>query len=194
MTATLIKEVWDLMGPKLRRVVVVAVILAFSLFVVTVTLLAWSAGIIQERLGLMPTASQFEERTGEITDNMATKQDVAEVASALYNYQDSLGRLRAHLDTTLISPGLMAIVDLQRRMGRFESGQVETRLAIEEQKRASQQGTVQLIAQMNRMSSSEERDKMDKERQDNEREARQTAMLEALLRKNKINPEIFDTR
>lgn len=194
MIPTFLKEVWDLMGPKVRRFVLGVVGFALVCVIVMFAFLYWYTGEMHSRFGFLPTTKDLNAQTDKITGAMATKDEVAAIGQALYAYQDSLGRLRKAVDSTLIAPGLVAIVDLQRRMAKLERGQVETKLAIEDQKRQGQQSTVELIYQMNRNSSQEERGKLDRERKDQEREARQTAMLEALLRKNKINPEIFDTQ
>ena len=194
MIPTFLKEVWDLMGPKVRRFVLGVVGFALVCILVMFAFLYWYTGEMHSRFGFLPTTKDLNAQTDKITGAMATKDEVAEIGHALYAYQDSLGRLRKAVDSTLIAPGLVAIVDLQRRMAKLERGQVETKLAIEDQKRQGQQSTEELISQMNQNSSQEERGKLDRKRKDQEREARQTAMLEALLRKNKINPEIFDTQ
>ncbi len=186
-----IKEVWDLMGPKLRAWSLRVVTFAAVIILVMFAYLAWSTGEVYRRFGVLPTKEDMQEQTAEITGSMATKDDLSEVAAALYNYQDSLGRLRTHLDTTLIAPGLMAIVDLQRRMGRLESGQVETRLAIEEQRRQGQQGTEALLSTMNSMSSAEERAKKETERKEREQRERDRALMEAIAKKLKINTQEF---
>lgn len=191
VTPAFLSEVWALMGPKLRRWALRILAAAAVIIIVMFAYLAYSTGEVYRRFGVLPTKQDLEDQTSSIKGSMATKEDLAEVSAALYNYQDSLGRLRAHLDTTLISPGLMAIVDLQRRMGRLESGQVETRLAIEEQKRMGQQGTVQLIAQMNRMSSAEERAKAIAEEAEKEQRERDRALMEAIAKKLKINTQQF---
>jgi len=105
-------------------------------------------------------------------------QQVQAVALELRAYKDSLAHLRSHLDTTLIAPGLMAVVDLQKRMAKIESGQVATRIAILEQQQQGAQSTAQLIAQMNRQASAEDRRKERERMQD---EARQRERDELLL-------------
>lgn len=189
-----LQEAWGYLPPRIRRGVLGMLFVAGVIILVMFAYLAYSTGEIHRRFGVLPTVQDLVNQTHTITGAMATKEDLAQVSAALVMYQDSLARLREHLDTTLITPGLMAVVDLQQRMARVERGGVETRLAIEEQRRQGQQGTIQLLAQMSRQSSAEERSKAEQQRKDEQREARQTAMLEALLRKNKINPETFDTR
>jgi|GEM_PF-4381204 len=117
--------------------------------------------------------------------------DIGLLATSQTLYMDSLKRLRMHIDTTLIAPGLMAIVDLQRRMARQESRQVETRLAVEETKRQGAQGTNILIAQMNRQASVEERAKASQEQRDEQQRERDRALMEAIAKKLKINTANF---
>ena len=133
--ASLLKEVWLLMGPKLRKALLGILSASGVIVLVMFAWLFYSTGEMHRRFGILPTKDELQERTDEITNDMATKGDVQEVSYALSNYQDSIARLRAHVDTGLIVPGLNAIVDLQKRMAQFERTGVETRIAIEEQKR-----------------------------------------------------------
>ena len=191
VTPAFLSEVWALMGPRLKAWTLRIVGIAAVILIVLFGYLFWSTGEVYRRFGVLPTKEDMRDQTVEIIGRMATKDDLSEVSAALTMYQDSLGRLRSHLDTTLIAPGLLAIVDLQRRMSRLESGQVETRLAIEEQKRQGQQGTVQLLAQMNRQASAEERAKSDAERRDREQRERDRALMEAIAKKLKIDTKQF---
>jgi len=113
--------------------------------------------------------------------------DIGILATSQTLYMDSLKRLRLHIDTSLIAPGLMAIVDLQRRMARQESRQVETRLAVEETKRQGAEGTELLLWQMNSQASEEARSKEKAKMQDEEQRRKDRALMEAIAKKLKIN-------
>ena len=191
MIPTFLKEVWDLMGPKVRRFVLSVVGFALVCILVMFAFLYWYTGEMHSRFGFLPTTKDLNEQTDKITGAMATKDEVAEIGHALYAYQDSLGRLRKAVDSTLIAPGLVAIVDLQRRMAKLERGQVETKLAIEDQKRQGQQSTVELIYQMNRNSSAEARAKEQEARADKEQRERDRALMEAIAKKLKIETKNF---
>ena len=191
MIPTFLKEVWDLMGPKVRRFVLGVVGFALVCILVMFAFLYWYTGEMHSRFGFLPTTKDLNEQTDKITGAMATKEEVAEIGHALYAYQDSLGRLRKAVDSTLIAPGLVAIVDLQRRMAKLERGQVETKLAIEDQKRQGQQSTVELIYQMNRNSSAEARAKEQEARADKEQRERDRALMEAIAKKLKIETKNF---
>ena len=191
MIPTFLKEVWDLMGPKVRRFVLGVVGFALVCILVMFAFLYWYTGEMHSRFGFLPTTKDLNEQTDKITGAMATKDEVAEIGHALYAYQDSLGRLRKAVDSTLIAPGLVAIVDLQRRMAKLERGQVETKLAIEDQKRQGQQSTVELIYQMNRNSSAEARAKEQEARADKEQRERDRALMEAIAKKLKIETKNF---
>jgi hypothetical protein len=191
MIPTFLKEVWDLMGPKVRRFVLGVVGFALVCILVMFAFLYWYTGEMHNRFGFLPTTKDLNEQTDKITGAMATKDEVAEIGHALYAYQDSLGRLRKAVDSTLIAPGLVAIVDLQRRMAKLERGQVETKLAIEDQKRQGQQSTVELIYQMNRNSSAEARAKEQEARADKEQRERDRELMEAIAKKLKIETKNF---
>ena len=113
-------------------------------------------------------------------------QQVQAVALELRAYKDSLAHLRSHLDTTLIAPGLMAVVDLQRRMDRVERGGVETRLAIIEAQNRGAQSTAQLIAQMNRQADAEYRRKERERQADEARQRERDELLLQVAKKLKI--------
>ena len=189
--ATILAEIWAVMGPKVRSwlltvlgVFVVCALLMLTWFYIT-------SGLMYKQLGLLPTKEEFTEQTESIKDAMATTSDVQEVAGALYAYQDSLGRLRTHFDTTLITPGITAIIDLQKRMRMLERGQVETRLAVEEQKQQGSQNTDALIHQMSMQSNAEEREREWREAQEKERVRRDRVLLEAIAKKVKVNVKEF---
>jgi Na+-transporting methylmalonyl-CoA/oxaloacetate decarboxylase gamma subunit len=188
-----LREAWGYMPPRIRRGVLGMLFVAGVLVIVMFAYLAYSTGEIHRRFGVLPTVQDMNEQTEAITADMATKDDVNAVALGLSVYRDSLSRLRSHLDTTLIAPGLMAIVDLQQRMARVERGGVETRLAIEEQKRAGQQSTVQLIAQMSRQSSAESRAMERQQRKEQEERERDRALMQAIAKKLKI-ADPYETR
>ena len=158
-------------------------VLFFWMFITT--------GEMYRRFGVLPTTTEFVEATEEIKDSMATTSDVREVASALSVYQDSLGRLRTHFDTTLITPGITAIIDLQTRMRMLERGQVETRLAVEEQKQQGSQNTEALIHQMSSQSNAEEREREWREAEEKERIRRDRELLEAIAKKVKVDVKNF---
>lgn len=179
------------MGPKLRRAVLGILSASGVIVLVMFAWLFYSTGEMHRRFGILPTTKDLKDQTDNIADNMATKEELATLVDALYVYQDSLLRLRSHLDTTLIGPGLMAIVDLQRRMAKLESGQVETRVAIEEQKRQGQQSADQLLDQMNRNSSSEARDKARREEQDRRQREADRELMEAIAKKLRIDVKKF---
>jgi len=103
------------------------------------------------------TTEEMDARFTELHDQNTILQ------GTLTAYQDSLARLRTAVDSTFVRPMLVAMTDVQRRVGRLESGGVETRTAVEQTRRAAQSATIELIAQMNRQSSEEERSKADAE-------------------------------
>lgn len=179
------------MGPKLRKALLAIFSVAGVLVLLLFAFLFWYTGEMHNRFGVLPTTKDLKEQTDNIAENMATKEELATLGDALYVYQDSLLRLRSHLDTTLIGPGLMAIVDLQRRMAKLESGQVETRVAIEEQKRQGQLSAEQLLDQMNRNSSAEARAKENQARSDREQREKDRRLMEAIAKKLKINTQEF---
>ncbi len=189
--AALLQEVWALLGPKLRKTLVAILSAAGVIILVMFAWLFYSTGEIHRRFGILPTTKDIEEQTEAITENMATKDDVQEVSYALQNYQDSLGRLRTHFDTALIVPGLNAIVDLQKRMMQLERSGVETRIAVEEQKRQGAQNTEALIDQMNAQSSAEERAKERQERRDREQREADRKLMEAIAKKLRIDTKTF---
>ena len=187
----LIAELWQMMQPAMRRWLLRVVGIAAILILVLFAYLAWHTGEIYKHYGILPTKADMSEQTDAITSAMATKDDVRQVSYELRLYQDSIARLRTHIDTTLVAPGLMAVVDLQRRMARIETGQVQTRLAIEEQRRQGEQGNAALIDQMVSMSSAERRAKEEKERQEAAQRQRDRELMEAIARKLKINLREF---
>jgi hypothetical protein len=143
------------------------------------------------RFGVLPTKDELQERTEQITDDMATKADVQEVSYALQNYQDSLARLYTHLDTGLIVPGLSAVIDLQKRMAQLERTGVETRIAVEEQKRQGVQNTDALLEQMNYQSSAEERAKEREQEREREQREADRRLMEAIAKKLRIDTKTF---
>ena len=187
----LIAELWQMMQPAMRRWLLRVVGIALILILVLFAYLAWHTGEIYNHYGILPTKADISRQTDVITSAMATKDDVAIVSHELRLYQDSIARLRSHIDTTLVSPGLMAVVDLQRRMARIETGQVQTRLAIEEQRRQGEQGNAALIDQMVSMSSAERRAKEERERQEAAQRQRDRMLMEAIARKLKIDLREF---
>lgn len=188
---SLLKEVWLLMGPKLRKALLGILSASGVIVLVMFAWLFYSTGEMHRRFGILPTKDELQERTDEITNDMATKGDVQEVSYALSNYQDSLARLRAHVDTGLIVPGLNAIVDLQKRMAQFERTGVETRIAIEEQKRQGTQNTETLIEQMNAQSNAEDRDKERREEQERRQREADRELMEAIAKKLRIDVKKF---
>jgi Na+-transporting methylmalonyl-CoA/oxaloacetate decarboxylase gamma subunit len=186
-------ETWGYLPPRIRRGVLGMLFVAGVLLILMFGYLAYSTGEIHRRFGVLPTVQDMEAQTEAITGNMATKDEVLAVGLELSLYRDSLSRLRGHIDTTLIAPGLMAIVDLQQRMARVERGGVETRLAIEESKRQGQQSTVQLIAQMSRQSSSESRALERQQRKEQEERELDRAAMRAIMKKLKI-ADPYETR
>ena len=193
MTPQFLRELWAILSPKIRRGLLTVAGIALVLILVMFAFLFWYTGEVHKRFGVLPTTKDLKEQTDHIADNMATKGDVSEIGQALYAYQDSLGRLRRSVDSTLIAPGLIAIVDLQRRMAKLESGQVATRIAIEEQKQLGHQSTVALIAQMNRQSSAEQRAKDQQQRREQEERELDRAAMRAIMKKLKI-ADPYDTR
>jgi GTPase involved in cell partitioning and DNA repair len=186
-------ETWGYLPPRIRRGVLGMLFVAGVLLILMFGYLAYSTGEIHRRFGVLPTVQDMQEQTEAITSDMATKSDVDAIRMELSMYQDSLARLRVHLDSTLLAPGLMAVVDLQTRMARVERGGVETRLAIEEQKRAGQQSTVQLMAQMSRQSSSESRAMERQQRKEQEERELDRAAMRAIMKKLKI-ADPYETR
>lgn len=191
---TLVSELWALMGPKMRRGLLTVVGISLVIILVMFAYLAYSTGEVYRRTGFLPTRADLDEQTTEVVGEVnELGLQIAAVALALDQYKDSLAGQRTHLDTTLIAPGLLAVVDLQRRMAKLESGQVATRIAIEEQKQQGHQSTVALIAQMNRQSSSEARAKEQQQRREQEERERDRALMQAIAKKLKI-ADPYDTR
>ena len=189
--AEIIADLWRMMGPRARKVTVGIVSTSVVVLIVMFAYLAYSTGEVYRRTGLLPTQEYMNEKTEEITSTMATQEDVERVAVGLSMYRDSLQRLRKHLDTTLVDPGLRAVVDLQKRMARMESSNVATRIAIEESRQQGQRSTEELIAQMNRQSSADAREKAERERNEREQRERDRALMEAIAKKLKIDTKTF---
>ena len=189
--AALLQEVWALLGPKLRKTLLAILSASGVIVLVMFAWLFYSTGEMYRRFGVLPTKDEMVEQTERITDDMATKRDVQEVSYALENYQDSLGRLRTHFDTALIVPGLSAIVDLQKRMAQLERTGVETRIAVEEQKRQGAQNTEALIDQMNMQSSAEERAKEREQEREREQREADRRLMEAIAKKLRIDTKTF---
>lgn len=186
-------ETWGYLPSRIRRGVLGMLFVSGVLLILMFGYLAYSTGEIHRRFGVLPTVQDMEAQTQAITSDMATKGDVSAIRIELSMYQDSIARLRSHIDTTLVAPGLMAIVDLQQRMARVERGGVETRLAIEESKRQGQQSTVQLIAQMSRQSSAESRAMERQQRKEQEERELDRAAMRAIMKKLKI-ADPYETR
>lgn len=166
---------------EVRRAVLYAVIIGGSV----ISVLKWWKETYP------PTEPVTEVQMTERFD--ALERKIEAVDTRLTMYQDSLGKLYTHIDTSLITPGLNAMVDLQKRTGRMERGQVETRLSVEQHARQGQQSTADLIAQMNLMSSAEQREKSRKEKEENSRLDRLEMMIEEIYiaRKKGAKPNKF---
>lgn len=183
----LLSDVWALLSPKVRRGLLTVVGVAGVLTLVMFAYLAYSTGEVYRRTGYLPTRADLNEQTDTVVDEVnGVAQQVQAVALELRAYKDSLAHLRSHLDTTLIAPGLMAVVDLQKRMAKIESGQVATRIAILEQQQQGAQSTAQLIAQMNRQASAEDRRKERERMQDEARQRERDELLLQVAKKLKI--------
>ena len=183
----LLSDVWALLSPKVRRGLLTVIGVAGVLILVMFAYLAYSTGEVYRRTGYLPTRADLNEQTDTVVDEVnGVAQQVQAVALELRAYKDSLAHLRSHLDTTLIAPGLMAVVDLQRRMDRVERGGVETRLAIIEAQNRGAQSTAQLIAQMNRQASAEDRRKERERMQDEARQRERDELLLQVAKKLKI--------
>ena len=183
----LLSDVWALLSPKVRRGLLTVIGVAGVLILVMFAYLAYSTGEVYRRTGYLPTRADLNEQTDTVVDEVnGVAQQVQAVALELRAYKDSLAHLRSHLDTTLIAPGLMAVVDLQRRMDRVERGGVETRLAIIEAQNRGAQSTAQLIAQMNRQADAEYRRKERERMQDEARQRERDELLLQVAKKLKI--------
>ena len=183
----LLSDVWALLSPKVRRGLLTVVSVAGVLILVMFAYLAYSTGEVYRRTGYLPTRADLNEQTDTVVDEVnGVAQQVQAVALELRAYKDSLAHLRSHLDTTLIAPGLMAVVDLQKRMAKIESGQVATRIAILEQQQQGAQSTAQLIAQMNRHADAEYRRKERERQADEARQRERDELLLQVAKKLKI--------
>ena len=183
----LLSDVWALLSPKVRRGLLTVIGVAGVLILVMFAYLAYSTGEVYRRTGYLPTRADLNEQTDTVVDEVnGVAQQVQAVALELRAYKDSLAHLRSHLDTTLIAPGLMAVVDLQRRMDRVERGGVETRLAIIEAQNRGAQSTAQLIAQMNRQADAEYRRKERERQADEARQRERDELLLQVAKKLKI--------
>jgi len=105
-------------------------------------------------------------------------------------YRDSLRLERAQYDS-LGRIVILALSDVQVRVGRLESGQVETRLAVEESKRQAGQTSEQLIRSIARQSSAEARAKEQQERREREERERDRALMLSIAKKLKIDTKEF---
>ena len=187
----LVSDLWALMGSSLRRWTVAVLGVALVALLLLFGWLFYSTGEMYRQFGILPTKGELIEQTESIREDMATGSEVENIGTGLRAYQDSLGRLRTHFDTALITPGLNAIIDLQKRMAQLERGQVETKLAIEEQKQQGQLSTDALIDQMNEQSNAEERAK-ERERDAKEEQDRQDReLMQAIAKKLKIETKRF---
>ncbi len=188
----LLSEVWALLSPKVRRGLLTVIGTALVIILVMFAYLAYSTGEVYRRTGYLPTREDLNEQTDTVVGSVKdVSEQVQDVAVALSVYKDSLAHLRSHVDTTLIAPGLMAIVDLQRRMDRVERGGVETRLAIIEAQNKGAQSNAQLIAQMSRQSSAEARAKEREQQREQEQREKDRALMEAIAKKLKIDTKEF---
>lgn len=166
---------------EIRKAAVYAVIIGGAV----VTVLKWYVETFPPQK--TATKEEIEEMIGTVNDRIDF------LAAENVQYRDSMARLRVAVDTQFVRPMLIAQTDLQVRMARVERGGVETRLAVEQSKRQGEQSTLEMIAQMNRQSSSEERAKAQAEARERREKERDRALMEAIAKKLKIT-ESFDTR
>lgn len=130
------------------------------------------------------TSGEMAEQFDELHGNLAA------FAYRDSLYRDSLRIERAQYDS-LGRIVILALSDVQVRVGRLESGQVETRLAVEESKRQAGQTSEQLIRSIARQSSAEARAKEQQERRDKEERERDRALMLAIAKKLKIETKEF---
>lgn len=108
-------------------------------------------------------------------------------------YRDSLRIERARYDSVM-RIGLIALADVQSRIGNVERKLVMTNLELAANRITANKTSGDLIRTIQQQSNQAERDKMIKEQQDRDQRERDRALMEAIAKKLKINTETFDTR
>jgi hypothetical protein len=121
----------------------------------------------------------------------AIVSEVQRLDSTVVFYQDSLRLERARYDS-LMQIGFGAVADLQKRMGKVESHFVSMRMDMFEGVSQVKQGTDQLIEEVRRQASAEERAKAEAERRAEEEKEADRLWRQAVSKKLKIEqPQKF---
>lgn len=125
-------ELWNASPRSLKKVLASVLVVFAIVFAVVIAVHVWTAGWIQEKLGIVVTKEDLQEQTDTLAANAQSAAD--QVSAALATYDDSLkvylqSERRLAVDTTL-KPLLKLVFNMNERTKELEALQRTTQSSV----------------------------------------------------------------